>query len=87
MTNRVTKTELDHTARIVTTRMHEYGVLHPDAEIRVGGEYGYTVAEITGGPFYHSGSSSRLTAGTKREVSRTLHAISRALESGQSSKG
>jgi hypothetical protein len=86
MSQRVTKSQLQHSANAVTWDLHDLGLLHPDAKIQAGGEYGYTVLEITGGPFYHSGSSDRLAAGTKSECMKVLHGIARTLELSRRSK-
>lgn len=84
MTQTVTKQELEAKAIAVTDLLRALGKLHPESSLIVGGRYGNTYIDVTGGPYYGTGIET-LISGTKRECAEGLWAIVRVLELGRRS--
>ena len=87
MAERVAAADLERAAETVTETLHEYGLMHADARVVIGGAYGRTYAYVTGGPHYGSGAEDLTRHGTKREVQAELRAITRAVSLGRTSHG
>lgn len=87
MTERMTQALLESAVGAVNDKLHDAGLMHADAHLFVGGRYGRTYVEITGGPLFTNGSTETLVSGTKRECADAMHAISRAFHLGWMSKG
>lgn len=85
MTDRATDAGIDRSCEALTAHMHEAGTLHPESRFVRTGAYGRTGVDVTGGPYFGSGSSHLIVGTTKREAQDILWAIARAAELGRTS--
>jgi hypothetical protein len=77
MTDRVTDRMLEDAVGALTDAMKNRGEIHPEARFTVGGAYGRTYVQFTGGPLFQTGTED-LAVGTKRECLDAVRAVSRA---------
>ena len=82
--SRVTNKTLESACAALTAHMIEAGTLHPEARFVAGHRNGYAAVDVTGGPFYGSGSSTLIT-GTTRECVEAVWAVTRAESLGRAS--